>query len=409
MLRRTIFLFCVFFIYSNISSQNLKETIELTKTNNNVINIYQNENTGEIFRHYTTKMDHALLEMDMVSELLTKNIKEGIIWEEGKTIQFAKGEHFLATNNDYILTVTEIRDDEKKEIYNEVRKYLIIQRSLLESEERLIIPEDYDITLLENGNFIISNYSENYGTEFKIYSDNMELLESYNPFLLGFSNIQFAEKNNILIALIYPTKTDRSNKMKMLFINPKSGKLQHEKEVFNNFSTNEIFAVKDLFIAHGAGWLNVFNTDGTRKWDRPFDEPVSIVEGIQGEYLYILTIKDIFCLLKKNGKIIWSEKISKYYEINIGKQLESVVNIDVIPLGIYSLFDGTEIGIIIGQVKNTTGMSNLKHQIILFRLNKNGELLGQIDLAAKSEFIKLISGNGKFKVFTDNYVKTYSK
>ena len=195
----------------------------------------------------------------------------------------------------------------------------------------------------------------------------------------------------------------------MLFINPRSGKLQHEKEIYDNFSTSKIFAVNDLFITHGAGWLNAFNTDGKRKWDRTFDEPVSIFEGDQGESIYIVTTDNIYCLLKKNGKIMWSEKISKYYGNNLGKQLENIVNIDIVPTGIYSLFNGTEIGVIIGQAKNTTGMSNLKHQIILFRLNKKGELLGQIDIASKSEFIKLISDNETFKVITDNHVKTYSK
>ena len=297
----------------------------------------------------------------------------------------------------------------KNEFYDEIRQYRIIQRSLLESEERLTIPKDSEVILLDNGNFIISNYSDNYGTEFKIYSDKMELLESYNPFLLGFSNIQFAEKNNILIAVIYPTKTDRSNKLKMLFIYSKNGHLLHEKEVYDDFSTEKIFAVNDLFITFGAGWLNAFDTNGGRKWDRTFDEPVSFFEDDQGDCIYMVTLKKIYCLQKKNGKIMWSEKISKYYELGLEKKLGSVVNIDVVPIGIYSLFNGTEIGVIVGQIKSTIGKSNLKHQIILFRLNKNGELLGQIDLAAKSKFVKLISGNGTFKVITDDHVKTYSK
>ena len=409
MLKKNMLVFCILFVFYNVMALDLIDSVDIVQTNNNVISIYQNENTGEIFRHYSNKIEHSILNVGLVNELLTDNIQEGIIWEDGKMIQFSKGEHFLATNNDYILTIKNTRENEKEELVNEVRKYLIIQRSLLESEERLQISKGHEIKILENGNFIISNFSENYGTEFKIYSSNMKLLESYNPCLLGFSNIKFAEKNNILIAVIYPTKTDRSNKIKMLFINPKNGKLQHEEEVYNNFSIDEIFAVNDLFIAHGAGWLNAFNTDGKRKWDRTFDEPVSIFENDQGECIYVVTIDKIYCLLKKNGKIMWSEKISKYYELGLGKQLESLVNIDVVPIGIYSLFNGTEIGVIIGKTKSTISKSNLKHQIILFRLNKNGELLGQIDLAAKSKFVKLISDNGTFKVITDNHVKTYSK
>ncbi len=409
MLHKTAIVFIILFISFNVGAQQLIKSVDLVKTDDNVINIYQNKDTGEIFRHYSNRTDSSVLDLGIVNDLLAENVLEGIIWERGKKIPFSKGEHFLAAKNDFILTVKDVRHIEKEEFLNEVRRYTIIQRSLLESEEKLHISKDHDIIMLSNGNFIISNYSENYGNEFKLYSNKMELLESYKPFLLGFSNIQFAENNNVLIAVIYPTKTHRNNKIKVLFINTKNGYLLREKEIYNNFSTNKIFAINDLFILYGAGWFNAFSPEGKLKWDRTFDDPVSIFEGDQGKYIYVVTLEKIYCLKKKNGHIKWSEKISKYYELNLGKMLESVVNIDVVPLGIYSLYNGSEIGVIIGQTKGTLGKSNLKHQIVLFRLDKNGELLGQIDIALKSEVVKLISGNGTFKVITDNYVKTYSK
>ena len=409
MLRKIALFICLLCIFYNVNAQNLIESVDLVKTDDNVINIYQNKNTGEIFRHYSNRIDPSILDLGVARDLLAENVQEGIIWEKGKKIPFSKGEHFLATNNDYILTVKNFWDIEEEDFIKEVRRYSIIHRSLLESEEKLQISKDHEIIMLKNGNFIISNYSENYGTEFKIYSNKMKLLETYNPFMLGFSNIQFAENNNILIVVIYPTKTHQSNKLKMLFINTKNGYVLREKEIYNNFSTKKIFAINDLFILYGAGWVNAFTTDGKLKWDRTFDNPVSIFEGDQGKFIYVVTVEKIYCLKKKNGSIKWSKKISKYYELNLGKMLEDVVNIDVIPLGIYSLYNGAEIGVIIGQKKGTIGRSNLKHKIILFRLDKKGELLGQIDLATKSEIVKLISINGTFKVITDNFVKTYSR
>ena len=409
MLHKTTLFICLFCVFYSVSAQNLVESIDFVQTEDNIINIYQNEDTGEIFRHYSNKINPSILDMVIVNDLLSDSVQEGIIWEKGKSISFSKGEHFLATNNDFILTVKNFWDNDKEQYLNEVKKYVIIERSLLESEKKLYISKDHKIIMLSNGNFIITNFSENYGTEFKIYSNKMELLESYKPFLLGFNNIQFAEKNNTLIAVIYPTKTHRSNKIKMLYINTKKGFLIREKEIYNNFSTYKIFALNDLFILHGAGWFNAFTTEGKLKWDRSFDNPVSIFEGDKGKYVYVVTLEKIYCLKKKNGSIKWSQKISKYYELDISKELESVVNIDVVPLGIYSLYNGVEIGVIIGQTKGTIGISNLKHQIILFRLDKKGELLGKLDLATKSEIVKLISNGNTFKVITDNYIKTYSK
>ncbi len=409
MIRKISFIILLFSIVYNLLAQKLIESIDLVQTEDNIINIYQNRDTDEIFRHYSNRIDPSVLDLGMINDLLAENVQEGIIWEKGKKIPFTKGEHFLATKNDFILTVKNSWDIDNETFSKEIRRYSIIHRSLLESEDKLQIPKDHEIIMLENGNFIISNFFDDYGTEFKLYSSKMELLETYKPFMLGFNNIQFSEKNGTLISVIYPTRTNRGDRIKILYINTKNGFILREKEIHNNFSTEKIFAINNLFILYGAGWLNSFTSDGKLKWDRTFDKPVSVFEGDLGKYIYVVTAENIYCLKKKNGGIKWSEKISKYYELNLGKMLEKVVNIDVVPLGIYSLYSGAEIGIIIGQTKGTLGKSILKHQIILFLLDKKGKLLGQIDVATKSEIIKLISLNGTFKIITDSNVKTYSK
>lgn len=409
MLRKFALCLYLFVFFSTLKAQKLIDSVELVQTNDDIINIYQNKDTDEIFRHYTNMIDTSVLDLGVVNDLLAENVQEGIIWEEGKKVEFAKGEHFLAAQNDFILTVKNYWDNEKEEFAKEIRRYSMIHRSLLESEKRVLVPKNHKIKMLKNGNFIISNFANNYGTEFHLYSKEMELIESYKPFLLGYSNIQFAESNGVLISVIYPTRTNRGNRLKILYLNTKNGNLIREKDLYNNFSTSKIFAIDDLFILYGAGWLNSFTATGKLKWDRTFDEPVSVFEGDQGKYIYIVTVDKLYCLKKKNGRVKWSKKISDYYELDISKTLESVVNIDVVPLGIYSLYNGEEIGVIMGQTKGTLGKSNLKHQIVLFRLDKKGNLLGQIDIAAKSEIVQLISVNGHFKVITDHYVRIYSK
>ncbi|MCF7858752.1 MAG: PQQ-like beta-propeller repeat protein [Candidatus Cloacimonetes bacterium] len=237
----------------------------------------------------------------------------------------------------------------------------------------------------------------------------MELLAEFKPFLLGYKNIQFAEDNGILIAVAYPTKTHHSNKLKMYFINTNNGNLISEKEIYDNFSTSEIFALDNLFILYGEGWINAFDAKGNLKWDRTFDKPISVFEDNESKLIYIVSKSKIFCLKKKNGRTKWIKKISDFYELNIDKMLKSVVKITVVPMGIYRLFDGSEIGVVVGQMKGTIGESNLKHQIILLRLDKKGKFLGTVDLAVKSVVFKLISENGTFKIITDDQVNTYSK
>ncbi|MDA3813622.1 MAG: hypothetical protein PF570_05140, partial [Candidatus Cloacimonetes bacterium] len=101
MLYKTVLVFSILFIFCFVYAQELIKSVDLVKTEDNVINIYQNENTGEIFRHYSNKIDPDVLVLGMVKDLLSENVQEGIIWESGKKIPFSKGEHFLATNNDF--------------------------------------------------------------------------------------------------------------------------------------------------------------------------------------------------------------------------------------------------------------------------------------------------------------------
>jgi len=407
---KNIAIFTLLVIFaSTLNAQKLIDNIELVQTEDDIINIYLNSNTDEIYRHYSNMIDPSVLDLGVVNDLLSENVQEGIIWEKGQKTEFSKGEHFLAAQNDFILTAKKLWDSNKEEFVKEIRRYTIIHRSLLESDKRIRIAEDHKIVMLENGNFVISDFVDNYGTEFDLYSKDMELLESYKPFLLGYGNIQFAESNGILISVVYPTKTNKGNRIKIFYINTDNGNLLREKNIYNNFSTSNIFAVEDLFVLYGAGWLNAFTSKGKLKWDRSFDRPVSAFEGDEGKYIYLVTSNELYCLKKKNGRIKWHRKISDYYELDISETLESVVDIEVVPLGIYSLFAGEEIGVMIGQTKGTLGKSKLKHQIVLFRVDKKGKLLGEIKVADKSEVVQLISENGYFKIITDHNVKTYAR
>ena len=144
MLRKTAIIICLFCVFCIVNAQNLIERIDLVQTEDNIINIYQNDNTGEIFRHYSNRIDPSILDLGVARDLLAENVQEGIIWEKGKKIPFSKGEHFLATNNDFILTVKDFWDIEKEDFIKEVRRYSIIHRSLLESEEKLQISKDHE-------------------------------------------------------------------------------------------------------------------------------------------------------------------------------------------------------------------------------------------------------------------------
>ena len=79
MLRLIVSITLFFSITYNIYAQKLIESIELIQTEDNIINIYQNKDTDEIFRHYSNSIDPSVLGLGIVNDLLAENVQEGII------------------------------------------------------------------------------------------------------------------------------------------------------------------------------------------------------------------------------------------------------------------------------------------------------------------------------------------
>jgi len=79
MLRLIVSITLFFSITYNIYAQKLIESIELVQTEDNIINIYQNKDTDEIFRHYSNSIDPSVLGLGIVNDLLAENVQEGII------------------------------------------------------------------------------------------------------------------------------------------------------------------------------------------------------------------------------------------------------------------------------------------------------------------------------------------
>jgi len=79
MLRLIVSITLFFSITYNIYAQKLIESIELVQTEDNIINIYQNKDTDEIFRHYSNSIDPSVLDLGIVNDLLAENVQEGII------------------------------------------------------------------------------------------------------------------------------------------------------------------------------------------------------------------------------------------------------------------------------------------------------------------------------------------
>ncbi|MCK4653506.1 MAG: hypothetical protein KAU01_03580 [Candidatus Cloacimonetes bacterium] len=405
---KSFYIFIIFIITSYLYTQNLVDKVALAGRDNTVIEIFENSETGEIFRVFSNDMGPMIIEQGTAAGTLTKKFLDGIIWENGKQLTFAKGERFLSFANDHIFTSKEVWNNDTREYCNEIKKYTILQRSLLELDKKLTVKKNNQINILSNGNIVTTDFHDFYGTEISIYTSNFKFLDSYNPYMLGFKKITFADNGKVILFVVYPTRSNK-NMLKLLFINFENGNLIREKEIYNNFTASRIFPFGNLFVIYGDGWFNAINNKGNIVWDRRFDKPLSVIDNKLDKSICVLTSEKIFSLKKKNGSTKWSKDIFSIYSIKMDEELEKVTDINIQPLGIYNIFDNESVGLIVGQTRGFVSVDKLKYNTVLYIINNKGKTEKVIDCCRKTYMTKIVNHNNYFKLVTDNESVEYKK
>ena len=390
-------------------AQILIDTIPLEVTEDTIIEVYENSEAGEVFKVFANDLGLRILEQRPTTHMLAQAYQYGLLWQNGKRLLFDKDERFVAFNNNYILTGKEFWDRYLKDYKWDFIKYTLLQRSLLTNEDNLIIYKANEFIFLENGNIVTTNFRDSFGTEINIYSPDFKLIETYNPYMMGFTNVSIATNNKVIIAVVYPTRSHRDNMLKLLIINADSGNLLFEKELYNNFSTSRIYPVNNFFVLYGDGWFNAVNDKGSIIWDRSFDKPVFVASGKAGKYFYVLTNEELFSLKKKNGSTNWSKKLELVYKSKLVKELAGIADIKIKPLGIYSLLNGEYAGLLVGQSRQGLNTKKFIYNVALYLFDKKGELQKTIECCERTRFVKVLPNDNSFKIITDDEIKIYTK
>ncbi|MBC8415945.1 MAG: hypothetical protein H8E11_05900 [Candidatus Cloacimonetes bacterium] len=390
-------------------AQTLIDTIPLIVTEDTIIDVYENSETGEVFKVFANDLGLRILEQRPTTHMLAQAYQYGLLWQNGKRLLFDKDEKFVDFKNSYILTGKEFWDRYLKDYKWNFIKYTLLQRSLLANEDNLIIYKANEFIFLGNGNIVTTNFRDSFGTEINIYSPDFKLIETYNPYMMGFTNVSIATNNKVIIAVVYPTRAHQDNMLKLLFINADSGNLLFEKELYNNFSTSRIYPVNNFFVLYGDGWFNAVNNKGRIIWDRSFDKPTFVTSGMESKYFYVLTNKELFSLKKKNGSTNWSKKLESVYKSKLDEELAGVSDIKIKPLGIYSIFDGEYAGLLVGQSRQGLNTKKFIYNVALYLFDKKGELQKTIECCERTRFVKVLPNDNSFKIITDDEIKIYTK
>ncbi len=390
-------------------SQTLIDTIPLEVTEDTIIEVYESKETGEVFKIFENDLGLRILEHRPTADMLAQAYQYGLLCQNGKRLLFDKDEKFVDFNSNYILTAKEFWDRDLNDFKWDFTKYTLLQRSLLANEDNLVIYKANEFIFLENGNIVTTNFRDSYGTEINIYSPDFKLIETYNPYMMGFTDITIATNNKVIIAVLYPTRTHRDNMLKLLFINANNGNLLYEKELYNNFSTDKIYPVNNFFVLYGDGWLNAVNNKGRIVWDKSFDKPISVTSGMESNFFYVLTNKELFSLKKKNGHNHWSKKLESVYKSKLDKDLAGITDIKIKPLGIYSLLNGEYAGLLVGQSRKGLNTKKFIYNVALYLFDKNGKLHKTIECCERTRFVKILPDGNNFKIITDDEIKIYKK
>ena len=118
--------------------------------------------------------------------------------------------------------------------------------------------------LLNNGNFLLTDEYELFGTKFAVYNNKCKLLNENKPFDSGFSCISWQEFDTKLFVYTY---SDDTNKSILTIVDAATGKSSSKKSFnIDNPFVNKIFVTKNNILFVSENYINAINYDGSNSW-----------------------------------------------------------------------------------------------------------------------------------------------
>ncbi len=369
----------------------LKNSKTINNTSDSVVGFFNNEKTDEVVRIYSNFIGYEKIQNGDFSGMYIARNTTGLIFQDGTKYQLSNNENIIEFVNHRLLTV--------KHDYNNYTKQLSVyqvDKNSLSSQQKIEIKEiEGGVILLENGGIVVTDFSEGYGEEIKIYTPKLDLVKSYRPYSFGISNCKIASHGKSIYAIFTPS--DNSGIHKIVNIDAESGELLMEKSFpQSDQDCSLILASSKYAVTYWSGSLIVFDHDGKQLWNKEVVLPYFNVDIANDELLYYVDSNYIFCDDLRNGNTVWRKSI---YEISSSSNLNRK-NFEI------KVSDNEKILYVIVS-KASKRDDILKKELVV--IDEKGNLKSRIESQEGDEIIGFLRTNRGFKLINNHSVKSYEK
>ncbi len=297
-MKKLLILFIVTAICMISHAQEFKKKILLDNLKDNIIEVFEDESDKLVC---VFSNNHGPIEIEGWGK--TYDIKSGLLLSNGEKINFDEFEFFKYSTNNYLFTTKYHHSESKVEI----RKYELKNNKLKLLKSKNLGFTFYISEMINDGDFVYTDFDGSFGREIQIYSGDLELLKAHKlNGEKGFDGLSMGANDEQIFVMIKPTWHDSSNS-KIFIFDTKTGNLITKKVCDEKIESNMVYPINDKFVVKSGNRLICFDTECNELWDKniatgPYEYCISSNQS--KNILYISNSEELFFLNIKNGEFI---------------------------------------------------------------------------------------------------------
>ncbi|MFO7896176.1 MAG: hypothetical protein R6U84_04520 [Candidatus Cloacimonadales bacterium] len=397
MIRNSIVI-AILVLMNNVNAFELIEE-EINNNFEHVEAVFEEADTGELILYFAEENGLVQVTPENRKPYSVPSYKRGFQFANDHRIYLDEFERFLCFNENIILTINTNLNEERKEI----RKYSLSNYTLkLDKTLEIDYLSEWIATQNTPNHFIVTDYSELWGTYIKIYSSNLNLIATYKPFESGFRRIHISsDSENFVMLFEAETKQADNNVSKLLVYDIYEKRIRNEAvltKAYVNESIRGLLYSDDLIIIQSAEnelndhFLRCFNISGNSIWKRKFPSFSCLNISKKGVLIYEHGVQlksiDIY-----TGEEVWKLPVNRLNSYSDGSYMY--------PASLHNIHN--EYFLILFKLE----ANNNSSKTILYIIDSDGRVKEEIDFGSVTDKAEVFVNEGKCVVNIDDIGHIY--
>ncbi|MFN4881598.1 MAG: hypothetical protein ACK5AS_07445 [Bacteroidota bacterium] len=303
-------------ISHNTWSQSRSNITSLSSTNKNILDAYLDQSNGMSIRLLIDKGVQVVPKTGPYSELELTLYTQSILFENGYEYKFSEGEMLNDFRDNIIITIQKHTDDSKATL----RRYKITNNTVVKIAERLLDFAETTAQILENGNCLLSDESENAGNELVLLGKDLKVITKLVTNKEEFLTCQIAcNQDKIFIVL----KETYSSSLSFLMFDALLGMPISSKEI-NSIREypQKLICSNENIILYASGLLVGLNQNGDLLWQRKAILPTGEIYTLSNNCILAQTNNQLELISSGTGKTVWIKAINELFDANNANNID---------------------------------------------------------------------------------------